>query len=81
MTNCDVVSQMRFTKKHIRDIASLIPWRETIILGQGCTARRRYCASKEEALCVLLSRLAMPSRVEDFEKRFLLKRSHYRDIV
>jgi hypothetical protein len=56
---------MRFTKKHMRDIASLIPWRETTILGQVPTARRLYCASKEEALCVLLARRAMPSRVED----------------
>jgi nuclease HARBI1 len=70
MTNYDVVSQMRFTKKHICVIDSLIPWRETTILGQVRTARRRYYASKEEALCVLLARLAMPSRVEDVEKRF-----------
>jgi hypothetical protein len=70
MTNYDVVSQMRFNKKNIRDIASLIPWRETTILGQVRTARRRYYASKEEALCELLARLDMPSRVEDLEKRF-----------
>jgi hypothetical protein len=70
MTNYDGLSQMRFTKKHTRDIASLIPWRETTILGQVRIARRRYCASKEEALCVLIARLAMPSRVEDLEKRF-----------
>jgi hypothetical protein len=81
MTNYDVLSQMRFTKKHILDIASLIPWRETTILGQVRTARRRYCASKEEALCVLLARLPMPSRVEDLGKSFSLQGSHYRDIL
>jgi nuclease HARBI1 len=70
MSNYDVISQMRFCKQHIRDIASLIPWRETTNIGQIRTARRRYCASKEEALCVLISRLAMPSRVEDLEQRF-----------
>jgi hypothetical protein len=70
MNNYDVISLMRFSKQHIRDIASLIPWRETTITGQIRSARRRYCASKEEALCVLLSRLAMPSRVEDLEQRF-----------
>jgi nuclease HARBI1 len=69
MTNYDVVSQVRFTKKHIC-VDSLIPWRETTILGQVRTARNRYYASKEEALCMLLARLAMPSRVEDVEKRF-----------
>jgi hypothetical protein len=70
VSNYDVISQMRFSKRHIRYIASLIPWREITILGQVRTARRRYCASKEEALCILLSRLAMPSRVEDLEQRF-----------
>jgi nuclease HARBI1 len=70
LTNYDVIFQMRFSKRHIRILASLIPWRETTILGQVRTSRRRYCASKEEALCVLLSRLAMPSRVEDLVQRF-----------
>jgi nuclease HARBI1 len=70
MSNHDVISQMRFSKQRIFDIASLIPWRETTNIGQIRTARRRYCASKEEALCVLLSRLAMPSRVEYLEQRF-----------
>jgi hypothetical protein len=70
VTNYDVISQMRFSKRHICILASLIPWRETTILGQVRTSRRHYCASKEEALCVLLSRLAMPSRVEDLEQRF-----------
>jgi hypothetical protein len=69
LTNNDVISQMRFSKRHIRVIASLIPWRKTNILGKVRTSRRLYCASKEEALCVLLSRLAMPSRVEDLEQR------------
>jgi DDE superfamily endonuclease len=70
MSNYEVISQMRFSKRDSRAIASLIPWRETTIRGQVRTARRRYCASKEEALCVLLSRLAMPSRVEYLEYRF-----------
>jgi hypothetical protein len=34
LTNYDVISQMRFSKRHIRILASLIPWRETTILGQ-----------------------------------------------
>jgi hypothetical protein len=68
------------SKKHIRDIALLIPWRETTILGQVRTARRRYCASKEEALCVLLARLAMPSRVEDLEKRFFRSKAAITEI-
>jgi nuclease HARBI1 len=69
MTNYGDISQLLFTKKHIRDIASFIPWRETTALGHVRTARRCYCASKEEALCLLLERLALPSRVEDLEKR------------
>jgi nuclease HARBI1 len=80
MTNYDVISQMRFTKKHIRDIASLIPLRETTTLGHVRTARRRYCASKEEALCVLLARLAMPSRVEILEKRFFRSKAAITEI-
>jgi hypothetical protein len=40
LTNYDVTSQMRFSKRHIRILASLIPWRETTILGQVRTSRR-----------------------------------------
>jgi hypothetical protein len=50
LTNYDVISQMRFSKRHVRTLSSLIPWRGTTILGQGRTSRCRYCASKEEAL-------------------------------
>jgi hypothetical protein len=50
------------------------PWSETSILGQVRTARRRYCASESEALCMLLSHLAMPSRVEDLEKHFVAQK-------
>jgi hypothetical protein len=67
LTNYDAIPQMRFSERYIRILASLVPWRETTILGQVRTSRRRYCASKEEPLCVLISRLAMPSRVEDLE--------------
>jgi hypothetical protein len=80
MTNYDVLSQMRFTKKHIRDIASFIPCRETTILGQVRTARRRYCASKEEALCVLLARLAMPSRVGRSREAFFRSKTAITEI-
>jgi hypothetical protein len=63
-TNYHVISQMRFSKRQIRILASLIPWRETTILAQARTSHRRCCALRELALCVLLSRLAMPSPAE-----------------
>jgi hypothetical protein len=66
----DTVSQMRFCKRHISYLASRIHCLEVTALGKIRTARRRYIATKEEALCILLSRLAMPSRVEDLEQRF-----------
>jgi hypothetical protein len=68
--NYDVVSSMRFSKRDVRAISALISWRETTRLGQVRTASRCYCASKEEALSVRLTRLAMPSRVEDLERIF-----------
>jgi hypothetical protein len=44
------------------------------------TARRRYFSSKEVALCVLLVRLAMHSRVEDLEKRFFRSKAAITEI-
>jgi hypothetical protein len=70
LTSYNVVSLMRFTKRDILNISQRITWRETAALEQVRIARRRYISSKEEALCVLLSRLAMPSRLEDFEGIF-----------
>jgi nuclease HARBI1 len=70
MSAYDAVSQMRFCKRDISYLASSIPRMEVTTLGQIRTARRRYIASKEEALCILLSRLTMPTRVEDLEQRF-----------
>jgi hypothetical protein len=71
---------MRFLKRNIRYIASLIPWREITILGQVRTARRRYCASKEEGLCILLSRLAVPSCIEDLEQQFFRCKATFTEI-
>jgi predicted transcriptional regulator len=70
MSPYDVVSQMRFSKRDITTLASRMQWRETTALVQVRTARRRYFASPEEAMAILLSRLSMPSRVEDLEQRF-----------
>jgi hypothetical protein len=70
MSVYDAVSQMRFCKRDISYLASRIPWLEVTTLGQIRPARRRYITSKEEALCILLSRLAMPTRVEYLEQIF-----------
>jgi hypothetical protein len=80
LTSYNVVSLMRFTKRDILNISQRITWRETTALGQVRTARRRYVASKEEALCVLLSRLAMPSRLEDFEGIFFRSKGALNEI-
>jgi hypothetical protein len=74
------VSQMRFCKGDISYLASRIPWLEVTTLGQIRTARRRYVASKEEALCILLSRLAMPVRAEDLEQRFFRSKAAITEI-
>jgi hypothetical protein len=69
MSACDVVSQMRFSKRDLTTPESRMHCRETTALGQVRTARRRYVASPEEAMAILLSRLSMPSRVENLEQR------------
>jgi hypothetical protein len=70
MSAYEVVSQMRFSKRDITTLKSRMHWRETTALGQVRTARRRYVASPEDAMAILLSQLSMPSRVEDLEQRF-----------
>jgi hypothetical protein len=60
---------MRFSKSGITILASRMPSRETTQRGQVRTARRRYVASSEEAMAILLSRLSMLCRVEDLEQR------------
>jgi hypothetical protein len=80
MSAYDVVSMMRFAKRDIIYISSRIPWREVTSLGQVRTARRRYVASREEATCILMSRLAMPSRIEDLESRFFRSKSSISEI-
>jgi nuclease HARBI1 len=80
MSAYDVVSQMRFCKRDITYLSSHIPWMEVTTLGQVRTARRRYVSSKEEALCILLSRLAMPTRVEDLEQRFFRSKAAINEI-
>jgi nuclease HARBI1 len=79
-TKYDIMSPMPISKRHIRILASLILWREATILGQVRTLRLRYCASKEEAIFVLLSRLPMPSRVEDLEQRFFRCKAAFNEI-
>jgi hypothetical protein len=76
----DVVSQLRFSKQDIRRIASAINWREVTVLGEVRTKRRRYIASKVEAICVLLSRLAMHMRNEDLETRLFRRKSAINEI-
>jgi hypothetical protein len=75
-----VVSQMRFSKRDISTLASRMPWRETTALRQVRTARRRYAASPEEAIAILLSRLSMPCRVEDLEQRFYRSKAAINEI-
>jgi hypothetical protein len=70
MSSYAVVSQMRFSKRDITALASRMPWQETTELGQVRTARRKYIASSEEAVTILLSRISMPCRVDDLEQRF-----------
>jgi hypothetical protein len=81
MSAYDVVSQMRFSKRDITTLASRMPWRETTALGQVHTARRRCVASPEETMAILLSRLSMPSRVEDLEQRFCRSKGAINEIL
>jgi hypothetical protein len=80
MSANDAVSQMRFYKRDISYLASRMPWLEVTALSQSRTARRRYIASKEEALFILLSRLAMPTRVEDLEQRLFRSKAAISEI-
>jgi DDE superfamily endonuclease len=80
MSSYAVVSQMRFSKRDISTLASRMPWREITALGQVRTARRRYAASPEEAIAILLSRLSMPCRVEDLEQRFYRSKAAINEI-
>jgi nuclease HARBI1 len=70
LTPYKAVSRMRFEKRHIAEIARRIRWKRVTGIGQMQTGRRRYTASCTEATCILLWRLAMPSRVEDLEEHF-----------
>jgi hypothetical protein len=61
---------MRFSKRDITTLASRMTWRKTTALGQVRTEHRRYVASPEEAMAILLSWISIPFRVEDLEQRF-----------
>jgi hypothetical protein len=70
-----------FLEKNNTTLASRMTWRETTALGQVRTARRRYVASPEEAMYILLSRISMHSRVEDLEQRFFSSKGPIDEIL
>ena len=66
LTDRDYLHNFRFQKRQISQLVSVMSWSET----QTRTSRNEYRASPILATCIMLRRLATPSRWGDLEELF-----------